>query len=70
MFVSLCHSAGSVLVNYTLTLDKPTTSYNLTAAFTDGISSLNFTVDVASVSFTGESWNISYKRCGIVDSVL
>ena len=55
MFVSLCYSAGSVLVNYTLTLDKPTTSYNLTAAFIQDISSLNFTVDEASVSFGGES---------------
>ena len=54
MFASFSHSAGSVLVNYTLTLDKPTNSYNLTAAFTDGISSLNFTVDAASISFTGE----------------
>ena len=61
MYASLSHSAGSVLVNYTLTLDKPTNTYNLTAAFTDGISSLNFTVDTASVSFMGESWNTAYK---------
>ena len=61
MLYSVSPSAGSVLVNYTLTLDKPTNSYNLTAAFTDGISSLNFTVDEASVSFTGELYynNIS-----------
>ena len=54
LFHSVNHSAGSVLVDYTMTLDKPTTSSNLTEAFTQGVSNLNFTVDVASISFTGE----------------
>ncbi|KAI0208058.1 hypothetical protein LSAT2_007274 [Lamellibrachia satsuma] len=46
-------SAGSVVVDYTLTMDKPTTLTDLTVAVKEGVSKLNFTVDLASISFTG-----------------
>ena len=52
-FVS--HSAGSVVVEYTVTMDKATNVNDLTVAIKQGVSKLNFSVDLASVSFTGQS---------------